>query len=272
MASVDSERVYISDHSAAPIRSHSWRTVDNSAAYLVPHLKPDLRILDVGCGPGTITIDLARHVPQGHVVGVEYSPDPLDGARTLAAQEGVNNVEFVTGDVHALQYPDNTFDVVHAHQVLQHIRDPVQALREMRRVTKAGGIVAARESGAMLWYPRLPAFDEWKELYNRIAKARGGNPDPGSYIHVWAKEAGFDRASIKCSVGTWCFSTQDERKWWGNMWADRSVGSAYADIAVGDGHCAREDLERLAAAWRDWVQNEDGWFSIAHGEIICRKD
>ncbi|EIN11735.1 ubiE/COQ5 methyltransferase [Punctularia strigosozonata HHB-11173 SS5] len=268
----DSSRIYVSDHSAAPIRTHSWRTVANSAAYLVPYLKPNLRILDVGCGPGTITVDFARHVPQGHVIGLEYFPDPLDGARALAVQEGVKNVEFTTGDVHALQYPDDSFDIVHAHQVLQHIRDPVQALREMKRVTRPGGLVAVRESARFFWYPLVPAFGEWKNLYDRIAKARGGNPDPGNQVHVWAREAGFDRSSIKCSVGAWCFSTPEERDWFGNMWADRTVGTTYADIAVGDGYCTQEELERFAAAFREWIQNEDGWFSIVHGEIVCKKE
>lgn len=114
------EHVYASDHSASVLATHSWRTVQNSAAYLLPYLKPDSKLLDVGCGPGTITVDLAKFV--GHVIGVEYSPEPLAQARTFAEQQGVKNVEFQVADIHELPFEDETFDVVHAHQVLQHIR------------------------------------------------------------------------------------------------------------------------------------------------------
>src|SRR5512147_687271 len=109
--------VYTHGHHESVLRSHTWRTAANSAAYLLGSLKPHMRILDIGCGPGTITADLAELVPDGHV--------------TVA-------------DVHALDHPDDTFCVVHAHQVLQHVGDPVQALREMRRVTRPGGFIAVR--------------------------------------------------------------------------------------------------------------------------------
>ena len=117
-----------------------------------------MHILDIGCGPGTITVDLAALVPEvGRVIGLECAPDVLEKARATAAERGVTNVQFVVGDVHSLNYPDGTFDVVHAHQVLQHVGDPVQALREMHCVTKPGGIVANRESDyrGFTWYPGI---------------------------------------------------------------------------------------------------------------------
>ena len=92
-----------------------------------------MTILDVGCGPGFITIDLARLVPQSHVTGIEYAPDPLEQARSLASAQKITNVSFQTGDIRSLEFPDDTFDIVHAHQVLQHVADPVRAFREMRR-------------------------------------------------------------------------------------------------------------------------------------------
>ena len=144
MATPSQPSVYTTDHSASVLRTHSWRTGANSAGYLLPHLRSDMKILDIGCGPGSITIDLARLVPRGHVTGVEYVPDPLEEARALAAAKGVTNITFEIGDIHSLRFEDDTFDVVHAHQVLQHIADPVKALQEMRRVTKVGGLVACR--------------------------------------------------------------------------------------------------------------------------------
>ena len=70
------------------------------------------------CCPGTITADLAALVPQGHVTGLEHAPDVLEQARATAARRGLANIDFAVGDMHALDYPDGVFDVVHAHQVL----------------------------------------------------------------------------------------------------------------------------------------------------------
>lgn len=150
---------YTHGHHESVLRSHRWRTAENSAAYLLDHLAPGLAVLDVGCGPGTITADLARLVAPGRVTAVDASEAALDEARRAAGA----NVDFAVADVHALDFPDASFDVVHAHQVLQHVGDPVRALREMRRVCRPGGIVAVRDAdyAAMTWYPATPGLEEW---------------------------------------------------------------------------------------------------------------
>ena len=125
---------YLHGHHDSVLRSHRWRTAENSAAYLLPRLRPDARVLDVGCGPGTITADLAGLVPDGEVTGIDAAVGVLAQARQEAERRGRDNVRFETGDVYRLGYPDGTFDVVHAHQVMQHLSNPVAALREMRRV------------------------------------------------------------------------------------------------------------------------------------------
>lgn len=174
--------VYTHGHHESVLRSHTWRTAANSAGYLLDSVKPHMRILDIGCGPGTITADLAALVPDGQVTGLEYAPGVLAQARATAAGRGLDNVSFAVGDVHALDYPDDTFCVVHAHQVLQHVGDPVQALREMRRVTKPGGLVAVRDAdySAMTWYPEVAGMADWQRLYLRVARANGASRTPGA--------------------------------------------------------------------------------------------
>ena len=128
------------------LRSHRWRTAANSAAYLLPQPAPrDVDLLDVGCGPGTITCDLARAVAPGRVVGIDASEAVIAEARAEAAEAGPVTVSFEVADLFALPFADDSFDVVHAHQVLQHVADPVAALVEMRRVCRPGGVVAARD-------------------------------------------------------------------------------------------------------------------------------
>ena len=229
-----------------------------------------MKVLDVGCGPGTITIDLGRLVPQGHITGVEYVSDPLEGARTLAAAQGVTNVSFEMGDIHSLPFSDESFDVVHAHQVLQHIADPVRALREMRRVAKPGGIVACRDSASMTWYPESEKLDKLQQLSRRMVIARGGNPHPGKYIHVWAEKAGFSRTDIKKSAGSWCFSSDEEREYWGGSMGERTRSLGFVTMALKEG-VSTEELEKLAKGWDEFREDKDAWFGLLHGEILCRK-
>ncbi|WP_320773368.1 class I SAM-dependent methyltransferase [Streptomyces sp. CRN 30] len=263
--------VYTHGHHESVLRSHTWRTAANSAAHLLGALEPGMRVLDIGCGPGTITADLAELVPDGHVTGVDRAPDVLERARATAAERGVANIGFAVADVHALPYPDDTFCVVHAHQVLQHVGDPVGALREMARVTRPGGFVAARDAdyAAMTWFPSAPGLDDWLDLYRRVARANGGEPDAGRRLRSWALAAGL--TEVTAGSGTWTFATAEERAWWSGLWADRTLAPAYAGRATGGGHATPEGLRAVSEAWREWGRREDGWFSVLHGEILCRK-
>jgi SAM-dependent methyltransferase len=262
--------VYTHGHHESVLRSHRWRTAENSAAYLLDHLEPGMSVLDVGCGPGTITADLAARVAPGRVTAVEVTAEALGLARAEAERRGVANIDFVVADVIDLALPGDSYDVVHAHQILQHVGDPVQALREMRRVAVPDGLVAARDSdyAGFTWYPELPELDEWLALYRRVARANGGEPDAGRRLLSWARQAGF--TDVTPSAGTWCFATAEDRVWWGGMWADRIVQSALADRARASGAATDDDLRRISAAWRDWATDGDGWLCIPHGEILAR--
>ncbi|MCJ1472315.1 hypothetical protein MMC13_000962 [Lambiella insularis] len=161
-----------------------------------------------------------------------------------------------------------SFDVTHAHQVLQHVRDPAQALREMRRVTKPGGVVAAREAdfAAMAWWPDVREVAAWQELYVKVAR---WEPNAGRQAHVWARRAGFSREKVVCSAGTWCYRSEEDVHWWSGLWAERVVKSGFAEAAVKEGLVTTEELEELAEGWRRWGAEEDAWFAIMHGEMLC---
>ncbi|HEY6623855.1 MAG TPA: methyltransferase domain-containing protein [Acidimicrobiales bacterium] len=265
-----SKNVYTHGHHESVLRSHTWRTAENSAAYLLSHLVAGMDLLDVGCGPGTITVDLARRVAPGQVVGVDAVESVLEGASLTADGVACANVTFQVGDVTGLDFEDGSFDIVHAHQVLQHLPDPVAALREMRRVCRPGGIVAARDSdyAAMTWFPEDPLLTRALDLYRRTARANGGEPDAGRRMLSWAAQAGFE--DVIPSASTWCFATPADRAWWGSLWADRLTQSALASQLVDYGFATPADLEGFAAAWRRWMEAPDGWYAVLHGEVICR--
>ncbi len=264
-----SER-YTHGHHESVLRSHTWRTAKNSAAYLLPVLESGQTLLDVGCGPGTITIELAELVAPGRVIGLDAASDVVEQAAALAEDRGVGNVDFVVGDAYALDLPDDSVDIVHAHQVLQHLARPVDALREWRRVVRPGGVVAARDvdyAGTIV-HPRYPGIEDWAALYQQVHRSNGGEPDAGRRLKQWAREAGFVEVDAGASV--WGFSSVQDRAWWGGMWADRVLKSAFADDAIGKRLAAPADLERISAAWGEWAGDPDGWMVMPHGEIIAR--
>lgn len=259
---------YTHGHAESVLRSHRTRTAANSAAYLLPALRPGLDLLDVGSGPGTITADLAALVAPGRVTALETSAEVLRYTRDAIAARGCENVGFAVGDVHALEFPAGTFDVVHAHQVLQHVADPVGALREMIRVCRPGGLVAARDGdyGGFVWYPASAGLQRWSELYHAAARANGGEPDAGRHLLAWARAAGC--RDVRASSSTWCFSDPGGRAEWGGMWAERIVNSDIAAQLVSSGLATAGELGQIAAAWREWAADPDGWLSVLHGEIL----
>ncbi len=266
---------YTHGHHESVLRSHVWRTAENSAAYLLPHLNATDRLLDVGCGPGTITLDLARRVPFGRVLGIDRSADVLGQARRAAVGAGVDNASFETGDVYQLSAADLSAlggppTVVHAHQVLQHLARPVEALRGMMESLQDGGILAARDAdySAMTWYPQAAALDRWRDLYIAVARHNGGEPDAGRRLVSWARAAGL--TDFEASAGTWCFSTPADRIWWGNVWADRMTSSDLGRRARELRLTDESELAAVAAGWRAWAAAPDAWFVVVHGEIRAR--
>ncbi len=260
---------YLHGHHDSVLRSHRQRNVENSAAYLLPRLDRDALVLDVGCGPGTITAGLAARVPDGHVVGLDSEPTVLEEARALLEAAGRGNLRFEAGDVYGLRFGNDSFDVVHAHQLLQHLADPVAALVEMRRVCRAGGVVAVRDAdyGAMCWHPATDDLAEWQALYRAVARNTGGEPDAGRHLRSWALGAGF--SLVETSASAWCFATPDERAWWGGLWAERVTRSRFAEQATAAKLATPADLERVAGAWRRWAGAEDACFFVLHGELLC---
>jgi len=259
---------YTHGHAESVLRSHRWRTAENSCAYLLPHLAPGQQLLDVGAGPGTITADLAERVAPGRVTALEANEEALALSRAELGRRGIA-ADFVVGDVHALDLPDDSFDVVHAHQVLQHVADPVGALREMRRVCRPGGLVAVRDSdyAAFAWYPARPELDRWMQLYQAAARANGGEPDAGRRLLAWARAAGF--TEVTPSAGVWCFATAEDRAYWGGMWADRILTSALATQLLADGLATPEELQGISRAWAAWAEHPDAWIALLHGELLA---
>jgi SAM-dependent methyltransferase len=261
---------YTHGHHESVLRSHTWRTAENSAAYLLPHLRPGQSLLDVGCGPGTITADLALLVAPGEVVGLDAAADVVAQAHDHSRDLGLSNVRFEVGDLYDLPYPDETFDVIHLHQVLQHLADPTGALVALRRVLAADGVLAARDSdyAAFTWSPSDGLLDRWLALYMAVTERNGHDAGIGPRLLAHAHAAGFGDVTVSSS--TWTFAEPESRAWWGGLWADRVRYSRLAEQAVDYGLSDAGELEEIATAFQRWAASSDGVWVVPHVEILAR--
>jgi ubiquinone/menaquinone biosynthesis C-methylase UbiE len=256
---------YTHGHSPAVTSSHARRTASDSAAFMVSRLDRGSILLDFGCGPGSITVDLAHRLgPSGMAIGLDASGDVLNVASRDSAAP---NVSYVQGSVYHLPFSDGTFDVAYGHQVLQHLGDPVAALREVLRVLRRGGVVAVRDAdyGSMTHHPHYPDLDEWKQIYRQVARHNGGEPDAGRRLQEWVAAAGY--VEVEASASAWHYTTREARRTWAGLWAERIQVPRFADRAIAlDAHV---DVARLATAWLDWAEEPDGWFAFLHGEVTA---
>jgi ubiquinone/menaquinone biosynthesis C-methylase UbiE len=261
---------YTHGHHESVLRSHTWRTAENSSAYLLPHLEMGDALLDVGCGPGTITADLALLVAPGEVVGIDAASEVLEQATAHAAALGRENLRFEVADLFALGFPDESFDVVHVHQVLQHLADPVAALTEMRRVLRHDGLLAAREGdfAAFMWAPDDPVLDRWLELYFAVTERNGHDARIGPRLLGLAHAAGFGDVTVSSS--SWTYADPESCAWWGQLWAERIRSSRLAEQALDAGLSDRDELEAIGRAFERWSRSEDAVFVVPHVEILAR--
>ncbi|AEO64933.1 uncharacterized protein THITE_2048890 [Thermothielavioides terrestris NRRL 8126] len=254
------------------------RTAFNSAAYLLPTIEsmkkenPRLRLLDVGAGVGSVSATLAEVLgPDGHVVCTDLAPSVLPQAQALAESRGVTNISFQTADVHALPFEDGEFDIVHCHQLFGHIRDPVAALREMLRVTKPGGVMAAREGDKeteIIW-PPLPGVLKWHEFDSNVAKAHGGTLTAGRQLLAWALEGGAKRDQITVSYGTWLTSEEATKAVYARGISKVLTGPTRQN-ALKFG-LSEEDIDEICRDTLAWADREDATWLMLQTEIIIRK-
>jgi SAM-dependent methyltransferase len=209
-------------------------------------------------------------VAPGETLGIDIAPGVVAEAREHARREGAVNATFRVGDFRAAGLPEGGFDVVHAHQVLQHLREPVDALSRMRRLLRPGGVVAARDGdySAMSWWPADERLARWREIYLAVTRHNGAEADAGRRLLSWAGGAGF--SNVAYSTSTWTFAAAADRRWWSELWAERTTASELGRQAVEYELATAMELEDIASGWRAWGATRDAVFIVVCGEILAR--
>jgi ubiquinone/menaquinone biosynthesis C-methylase UbiE len=262
---------YVHGHAPAVVRQHGMRTAEEAAAFLLPELSPGMRLLDVGCGPGSITLGLAERLPRGEVVAIDLSREMLAQNRLDAEARGVTNLRYEYGNVYELTYPDASFDVAYAHQVFQHLADRSAALREMLRVVKPGGLIAVRDVdwGSIAYWPQDPWLDRFIEVYEEAARGLGGEPQMGRRMRTLFHEAGLSDVQVTAAV--WCYATHEETVTWGDSYADRLLTSWMGERPVEAGLATRAEIEAMAEAFRVWARKPGALWAFTHMAALARK-
>jgi SAM-dependent methyltransferase len=283
---VDSKPTYTQGYHPTVTAAHARRTAEVDGAFVLTHLTPTSKILDVGCGPGTISMGFAKYVPEGSVTAIDVTEEVLSQAREHLSSQGAQpgNVKFERGNVlEGLKYPDESFDVIFTSQVLIHLPDPLKALREMRRVCKPNGIVCCREGDyPFRYYPYLPGIQLFtKYLYEMVhgQSTSYDHPDnpphpsftrTGSLVHVWGREVGFEPEKMIKGAKAVVSATEEERRAFAEPMIGRILKGGTGEKFMERG-ASVEHVQIIVEDFKKWMEDVDGWFCVVNCEVILRK-
>ncbi len=259
---------YTPGYSEVAVRYMMRRYAARDAAFLLPHVKQGMSLLDCGCGPGTITVGLAEAVAPGSVVGVDLEPSQIAIAEKTARDRGLKNTRFEAASVYKLPFPDCSFDAVFSHALFEHLSEPLAALHEIRRVLRSGGLaaVASPDWSGNLMAPRDPEAERAIEVYKAIQRRNGGNPYVGREFGQLLQEAGFSRITM-----TAMYDCYEDVPLAAELLAERIEQGVGKQAVAGPGF-SRAEVGDLCRSLRQWAKQPGILFAQTFVEAIGHKE
>jgi SAM-dependent methyltransferase len=266
---LDRREEYLLEGNVTARQAMSWRTAAKEGSFFLPHLRPGMDVLDCACGPGSITIGLPEAVQPGLVTGIDVDEVAIEIARSVTREQGVDNIRYETGSAYALPYDAASFDAVFAHALLEHLSEPLEALAEMKRVLRPGGLVGIRSTDLdhILMEPEDPTLLRANELRIRVQRHKGGDPGVGKHFRAMLHDAGFTRIRATASYDSYgdperiqqlkVFMVHDGER------GDQLIEFGWAD---------RETLTEIAEAWRKWAEKPGAFSARSWCEAIGWKE
>ena len=252
-------------------RDYARRTASHQAAFALQYLQGGMRLLDIGCGPGTVTVGLADHFAPGEVIGIDHDAVHIETARALATKEGLTNVRFETGDVLHLPFGDHTFDAVFENDLFVHLAaDAVSAAREVWRVLAPGGLIAARDvdAEAVVWGAQTDGMRDFDRWFSEWQRNRGSDIGIGRRLPEILHEAGFVDTVTSVSADT--KGTPDAVREHAGMMGSLLDGPL-GMFAVAAGMSDEAGLLRARDEVRRWGGDPNAFFSNVHVEVVGRE-
>lgn len=250
----------------------SDRHASTHAAFFIDYVKSGMSILDCGCGPGSITLDLAQLVTPGKAIGIDIESAQIEKARMLQHARKIPNADFQVSDLNQLPFDDSTFDAVFAHGVVEYFRDPVHAFSEIRRVLKSGGVFGARHGdwGGFLLATKNPNTRKAFSLFIRLMKRNGGDPYFGRNQLASLRRAGFTRLISSASYDCWTPTPAIARKV-GHFMKAYFESEEFVGPVLRYNLADARTLEKIQSAFDDWGEDQDIFAAEAWSEAVAWK-
>lgn len=248
------------------------RRAKTHAAFFLPHLRGGMRLLDCGCGPGTITTDLAEIVSPAEAVGIDVEQTQITSARAYAEKRGIHNIRFQVASIYELPFPDGSFDAVFMHGVVEHLKEPGSALKEVHRVLAPGGIAGLRHGdwSGFLFAPEIPLLTRFFEIFVKLIVHNGGDPKSGRNQFAPLHAAGFGRFEASASHDCWTSSPAVTRST-ARFLAGYCKNPDFIQQAVTLGLADHETLDEMSAAFMEWAEQPGAFAAEAWGEAVAWK-
>ena len=261
---------YTMGYGPAAVALMGARSAQTHAAFFLPYLKPGMKLLDCGCGPGTVTLGFAEIVAPGSAVGTDIEPSQMELATKTAAERNIANVRFEAANIYELPFEDSSFDAVFMSALIGNLREPTRGLREAYRVLKPGGVIGVKEfdHGGDIVYPLEPAMAKYDELYRRLRREYGHSGEVGRTIGALLLETGFSDLTMTAS-----FETLSDPKVLDGA-AQVFIGllsEGWSDAFTSRGWADDDDIQEMRDAWLRFAKFPGALFVAAWVEAVAFK-
>jgi ubiquinone/menaquinone biosynthesis C-methylase UbiE len=247
------------------------RSAAEYADFVLPSIGRRDRVLDVGCGPGSITVGVAQVA--GHVIGIDVDEAEFAGARVYAAEHGIDNVEFLEGSIYELDLPDASIDVCTLFSMMETLDDPLAGLAEVHRVMKPGGLVGASSieyGGLILHGPGEPLLRRFYELRLQLWEAQGDvHFYRGRELRGLLLAAGF--VQVEAVTTYFSYGTEERVRTFGLGRAADCRDEWYVGGLADQGFADQDEIRAMEQAWIQWAESPDSFAAFAWGRATGRK-
>ncbi|QYZ66896.1 MAG: hypothetical protein NV67_02325 [Gammaproteobacteria bacterium (ex Lamellibrachia satsuma)] len=252
---------YSGGYSKHILSEFSKRSLDKEGCFFQDHIEQGNTVLDVGCGPGSLSLQIAERVgPNGYVHAVDIQSEQFPADHN-------QNIHFQQASIFDLPFEDNTFDAILAHAVLYHLSVQDLALAELKRVLKPGGLLGIRDAefGGDVCYPSVDDLDKAWEIIEACFNVAGSDIFYGRKQASSLIKAGFDVISLSASYDVFCHSSGYNPNDYALFWQDYIQRHAFK---VG---YTEDEIVRAQKAVLNWGNHPDAYYGRTRCEAVARK-
>jgi len=254
------------------VEKAAQHTLLREGLFILPALTAEVTLLDVGCGPGAISLDFAQHLPKGQFVGIDIDDYQIALANLEKDRMQLSNVDFQVADAYNLPFDSESFEVIFINNLFLHLQKPKEVLQELYRVCKTGGTIGIREGVGSFdhsCFLKLPdGFPNLSNFFEQAIKQTGVSPDIGLHIKGLLLQQGFLEPEIKVYSEVY-----DQPKDFMMLkdWYQSHLRGEFGNILLKSGFLTRKKLTTLVDSMDTWYQDKDALTVITWITYLAQK-